>query len=133
MPARHMLKHFFSTIIPLLIFASSLCSCVKTELEAKSLSAIEQALSASNPKQLYLDVQDLSEQETLGHQYLIFMVPFGRIVALNKEELLKTAFSRNLALKGFSLKSSPAPAREVARSSQEVAPHLPKNSNNPRN
>lgn len=75
-------------------------SCTKVVLTAQNTDPAVIQLANSNQKPLYLEISSPKDSR-LGHQYLFFILPFGRIQHKNLTQAVKNKIYGKLALQGY--------------------------------
>lgn len=105
MLTRARVKEIFPLLLAVVLLFS-LSSCSKTVLsdliliDSKLESDINQ-LSSVNRRQIRVLVESNKDLITLGHQYLLLIFPFGRIVLPANSQLPRSSTKKVLALKGY--------------------------------
>lgn len=90
-----------------LIFFFIICltaGCLNTNLKSEPILKQIKSLLISNKRLIGLRIQDLTDSEIIGHQYLFIILPFGRIKAPQLSEQLINQAQTTLAIKGYSPK-----------------------------
>ena len=78
-----------------------LCGCVRTTVPRAAIPPEVFRLAATNRRPLHLMLPGNTEELSAGHQYLLFFIPFGRVVIEHPEEHLRSAAYRGLSLNGY--------------------------------
>lgn len=88
-------------IVAAALFALLLAGCLRTYIEPVQIDSTVQSLALANDEPLFVSVFPLEEHRTVGHQYLFFAIPFGRVTIKSlPQDIFKAAFSQ-LSLVGI--------------------------------
>lgn len=94
------MNHFKALLVSLGT-ATLLTACLKTDLSSPPLDARVFRLAAASARPIHIEVTSESPEANLGHQYLLFAIPFGRITSDNVSMVVQRALYSKLALRGY--------------------------------
>ena len=89
------------TFLVSLFLPLALSGCLRTELLRESIPEPVLGLAAMNQKKIELRVTPPDEDSTVGHQFLLVIIPFGSIYLNDPIGHLTRSLYTNLALEGF--------------------------------
>lgn len=107
------------TLIALLIPAPG---CLSSELSNPPLPPKIFELAAANRRPLHVRVKLAEPGHSLGHQYLLIAIPFGRVRSDNVELIVERALYRSLSLRGYTPLLDQEPSAAPVLSVQLVEP-----------
>lgn len=84
----------------LLTLLAGCCGCLKTELNPPPQDGIARLLDVT-PRTLSFTIVAPAEEATVGHQYVLILIPFGRIVVKSPYNLVRQELLAQGALAGF--------------------------------
>jgi len=91
----------YLNLLPIAYLAFVLVSCVATPLRTESLTDDVILLAASNRKPIYLDIKVQNSELTVGRQFLLMLIPFGRVYLPAPETFVSRAVYQELSLRGY--------------------------------
>lgn len=123
-----MTQPFYCRLTIILILSLGLLGCLRTELTSPSISNSHFKLAALAPKTIKLLVNSaVADNQTLGNQYLLLLIPFGQIhLDSPRQNVLRRAYEE-LSIRGY--KPIIVSSLEQDSSSQTMAPTLELNLN----
>lgn len=83
-----------------LILIVTLSGCLRTSIEPHAIDETVQLLALTSADPLFFNIQDADELGTIGHQYLFFGIPFGRVQIEDSGAYFSRSFFTEIALAG---------------------------------
>lgn len=83
-----------------LILMIALSGCLRTSIEPQVIDETVQLLALTSSDPLFLNIQDADDLGTIGHQYLFFGIPFGRVQFEDSGSYFLSSFFTESALAG---------------------------------
>ncbi len=104
----------FGRLVTYLLVLSTLSGCLVTPLKTPQLPRNLYRLQALNQRQIQLLVSPIKDT-TLGRQYLMFFIPFGRITDQSPAKSLYDLAFQELAVRGYkTVSSDTSPTRSLS-------------------
>lgn len=82
-------------------FALWFCGCMQTTLQSSPPPAAVYSLAAGNPDPISISVSAAHAQDSVGHQFMLLVLPFGTISLADPAEDLFNSLAQSLTLSGF--------------------------------
>lgn len=82
------------------LWISCLMGCVTTELASGKTAPEVTRLASLSARKLEVAVEEVEDPHPLGSQFMLLVIPFGRIVLPDPERRVATAIERSLAIRG---------------------------------